>query len=308
MKMRVMMLALAAGVLLVASCGKNIDNPQPNTLDITLKARVANSAPATKTTYTDPGDGSLSVQWEASEYLSVLTIDSDGVIVRNETIEYSGPAGDDALFKGTVTALGEGQSYLCVYPKINSYVILGGGAGDSWFDFDGTDSVVQTANKDASHLAKADLMTGVPTFTGDEADVTLTRQIGVLKLVMQFPSDLIASQLGLIAFMPKEGQKLYPNLHVSQLANPEPTVKAIAKDAGFLLVSFGGIVPADGKVVAYAPIAPGTILTGKYEIVIQTGETDFKNIVMTCPEEVVIEKGKMTTLSIDASGTWTDGM
>ena len=116
MKKYGMILALAAGVLLAASCEK-VNNDLPSgKVNMTLTASIAN--PETKTSYND-ADGKISVTWSGEEKISVLIVNDDGTIAENCVLTYSGPSDQKEItFTGSVSTKLSEQKYVCVYPAL----------------------------------------------------------------------------------------------------------------------------------------------------------------------------------------------
>lgn len=312
MKKSMMLLCMAAGVLLAGSCTKTMENRQPQKMNITLTASIGN--PGTKTSYSEKDEGGLTVKWDDEEWITVILVNADGTYAGYDNI--SGTKIDDKnyAFKGTVTAKTEGQNYLCVYPSfgMSQYTYPNSGTLEKdvteVLEYNGTDAVAQDASGSTTHLKKTDLMTGVPVMDDEgNAEVTLERQIGILKLEIAFPNteNFVGKTIGLIAFMPvDEAVTMTPNLNI---ALKDGSVTPVGSD--FLLVSYFGSIPFGGKLVAYAPLGPCTMPAGTYKIVIQTGEEDFMSTIITGSSDVVVEKGRMSTLKIDKSSEadWSEG-
>ena len=302
MKKTTMLLCIAAGVLLAGSCAKTIEAPQPEKMNITLTASIG--APGTKTTYTEKDGGGLTVTWDDEEWISVIRVNEDGTYAGHDDI--SGTKIDDKnyAFKGAVTTKTDAQSYLCVYPSIgmSPHMFQNNLEPDKTevLEYNGTESIAQKESGSTAHLKEADLMTGVPEFDEEgNATVSLERQIGILKLDISFPNteEFVGKTIGLIAFMPAAGGLVpTPNLTITLKDG-----SAAPAESPFFLVSYMGPIPFGGRLIAYAPFGPCTMSAGSYDIYIHTGEEDYKIATIEGSSDVVIERGCMSTLTIDKS-------
>lgn len=320
MKKNGMMLALAAGVLLAASCGKTIDNPQPRKMDITLTASISN--PETKTEYTDPGDGSLSVTWSDGDKMSLLVIKGDGEIVSNTVLENQSGAVKNAVFTGLIPELEAGQRYLCVYPALEGE-LTDLKSNEGWLSYDASEKklVYNPYNSDFHFFVRdrhgswqkafkeADLMIGVPEIDGGTANVVLERQMGVLKLVVTVPavfSGVAPDFCGL--------QKLSASDFVIEMSADlsADVISFVNVYEGVSKAVSGGFESAQdvssGKMVVYLPLAPCTLTKGTVYVSLASFAQDIFRVaeIDNTTVDVEILAGKMTTLTIGSISTWFD--
>ena len=305
----------AALLLAAVSCTKEGNDSGPKKMDITLTASIADLQ--TKTVYTDPADGTLKMDWEATgETISVVTYDATNGIIRNEVLTGT-KSGTDCLFSGTVTELESGQKYLCIYPALSGPTTIGGktcytsekGAlqyvvEDKKFTFT-HDKVKQEKNGSTDHLKYADLLTGEPTFSGGNAVVSLEHQIGVLKVVLSLTPEYMGRYLNGFKITDSYTPSFTPDLKVTDFSSfafiPGESLFSLTE----VLDGENFIVGLDLMATFYIPMAPCTIpADGYYRITVTEGITD-KSINKNPPVAVNIEKGKMTTLKISGgSDVW----
>lgn len=312
MKKYRLFLALAAGVLLAASCGKTIEVPQQT--GFTLTASIANPAPSTKTTYNDPADGTLSVGWAEEEKLSLVIWDPSEGIIKNYILTSSGAAGDkdrDFSTTETVQELASGQKYFCIYPAMTT-------ENDAYIKYvtekteplvydksnkklTYTATAVQTGTSSPAHLKDIDLLMGEATVSGTSASVVLQRQVGVLKLVVKVPSDWKATEktfqqfllISMVGFSNGVMEADFSTGIFNSLADKVQMFPVIFSDPV--------PVPDSNQFTLYAAcgtntIPKGTIVAG---FMIKEGE-GYSHEGFMNPSDIPIEVGKMTTLTIDA--------
>lgn len=318
MKKTLMTLCAAVVVLLPSSCSKTIETPQPKKIDITLMASIGNSG--TKTEYTDPADGSLSVTWSAEDEMSLLVINGDGEIVSNTVLVNQSGAVKNADFTGTIPLLAAGQKYLCVYPALKGE-LTDLESDEGWLKYDATKTklVYNPYNEDYQFYVRerhgtwqkafkgADLMIGVPEIIdASTADVVLERQIGVLKLVVTVPAlftEVAPDLLGL--------QKMTKKDFTISL-NADLSTDAVSFVAGD---TFQGISAAfdsaqdvsSGKMVVYLPLPPCTLTKGTVYLSMASFEHDlFRVAEINSTVDVEIQAGKMTSLTVSSVTDWVD--
>ena len=311
MKKYGMMLALAAGVLLAASCGKTIDDPQQT--GFTLTATIANPALETKTTYTDPNDGTLSVGWAASETMSLLICDPVSGIVKEYNLTSSGSAGDknrDFSTSGTIDALTGSQYYLCVYPALSSSSILKYVNTDKKLVYKPYDSdgYLPVSDGGAINLNETDLMIGKPVITGTTASVQLERQIGVLKVILKVPTEMKGIQLQLACLLAPSTSGFVSKMEYDLTTAPASFASSDDLGASIRAQYIGPLtIPESCKITIYFPLPASSLPAGKtYSILLGKSISDGATYDLTS-KAVVIETGKMATLSIDCSskGGWS---
>lgn len=299
-----MMLALAAGVLLAASCGKTIEVPQQT--GFTLTATIANPASETKTTYTDPNDGTLSVGWAASEKMSLLICDPASGIVKEYDLTSSGSAGDknrDFSTSGTIDALTGSQYYLCVYPALSSSSILKYDNTNKILVYKpyGSDGYLPVSDGGAINLNKTDLMIGKPVITGTTASVQLERQIGVLKVILKVPTEMKGIQLQLAGLLAPSTSGFVSKMEYDLTTAPASFVSSDLSDSIRAQYSGPLTIPESCEITIYFPLPASSLPAGKtYSILLGKNLANAATYDLTS-KEVVIETGKMATLSIDCS-------
>ena len=317
MKKIVMILALAAGVLLAASCGKTIEVPQQT--GFTLTASIANPAPSTKTTYNDSGEGTLSVGWAAEEKLSLVIWDPSEGIIKNYILTSSGTDGNknrDFSTDETVDPLASGQKYFCIYPAMTT-------STDGYYKYETayseplvydksnkkltyTATAVQTGTSSPAHLKDIDLLMGEATVSGNSASVVLQRQVGVLKLVIKVPSEWRTAEktfqgFSLLSMTPFFYGEMEADFSTGKFNN-------LTEKVPFILVQFSSPVPSPSsdQFIIYVACGANT-LEKDYSFfptfMIEEGHGFRHKSGIKASVDIPIEVGKMTTLTIDASGS-----
>ncbi len=323
MKKTVMMMALLAGVLLAASCEK-VGNEAQQT-GFTLTATIAGSAPETKTTYADPGDGSLTVGWEDDEKLSLLICDPTDGIVKNYVL--TGTKVDDKncdfSTSETIDALTGGQYYLCVYPALVKETSSGyesetrtlvylNSSKELRYEGAGTKHFLQDGAASPDHIKNGDLLIGTPVISGSNAEVELERQVGVLKMVVKLPAkyatggtDPKAFIMGGFGDMTETYAGFAGALKIDDWSSASFVLKE-GNGGAYIMFKSAIVVPASAELVLYVPVGPCTVPAGKYTFAFMSGEeSGIMSDSITSPEDLIIEKNKMTTLAVDLSEvTW----
>lgn len=309
MKKYRMFLALAAGVLLAASCEKaNTDLPSEK-VNMTLTASIAN--PETKTLYNDAGDGKLSVTWSDEETISVLIVNADGTIAKNCLLTYSGASGEKEItFTGSVDTKSSEQKYVCVYPALQEngtdYKSKTGALryhdGILNYETVGTEDLVQGDFTPAS-LKDADFLTGTPEEVTGGYNVVLTRHIGILKLILKVPTEFSGKVLagaGIITTGKKFATNLDMNLYTQTCA--------LRTDENAVIMLNYLNIPDSGQLVIYMPMGPCVLPEGTYTFGVLGQITKISDGIDTTGKGTVeIKAGYMTTLTVDASSlTWVD--
>ena len=316
MKKTMLMLCAAAGMLLAGSCTKTMENPQPQKVNITLTASIAN--PGTKTEYAEKAEGGLSVTWSDGDKMSLLVIGSDGSVVSNTVLENQSGAVKDAEFTGTIPTLGEGQKYLCVYPALSGELTdLKSSAGWVKYDAEGKKLIYNPYPEDQQFYVnkalgtwqnafkEADLMVGVPEVSGPAANVVLERQIGVLKLIIKIPDELKAVPFTLCGLV----NAAYAKCFVTSMESDLSAGTTSFTGTGVSMAAAAFNTPLDtsaGELAVYLPFGPGSIPKGTYQVAIADMENDVYRIgvVPTTESAVPIVAGQMTTLTIGSITEW----
>ncbi len=316
MKKIVMILALAAGVLLAASCGKTIEVPQQT--GFTLTASIANPAPSTKTTYNDSGEGTLSVGWAAEEKLSLVIWDPSEGIIKNYILTSSGTDGDkdrDFSTDETVDPLASGQKYFCFYPAMTKedeeYIMYEADDLPRLFytkEHKTLSYLVQSGASSPAHLKDIDLLMGEPTVSGTSASVDLERQVGVLKLVINVPSEWRIQEKvlfqGFLMDSPLSAffcDRLEADFRAGTFINSAEKV-----DHFKVLFSDPVPVPESDQFVFYVTCGANTLFEkGKqFMLAFKTEDGLFMHPGIQASSDVPIEVGKMTTLTLNVTDGW----
>ena len=188
MKRTSIILALALAALV--SCQKeNTASPQKG-VELTISAEVA--APAgTKTTYSYTASsigraGTISTAWEATEYITVVSIGASGITAVDEFCSTGEAGRTKAEFTGTWTG-NAGDKVICLYPALTQNGSAAAGAQRYSGVTVGSTSIgvsfpAHAPSQDISTIKDYDLMTGDVAINGTTASVTLQRKISVIRL------------------------------------------------------------------------------------------------------------------------------
>ena len=314
MKKRVMMLALAAGVLLAAACEKVSNEPQTG---FTLSATIANPTTGTKTTYTDPGDGSLKVGWEDNEKLSLLIWDPTDGVIKNYVLTGTKIDDKNCDFSTTETidALTGSQKYFCIYPALTE--------GDLDTDSEIKNSgenliykkadkkmVIQTeamqgANASPAHLKNMDLLLGEPTISGGDASVVLQRQIGVFKLVINVPEQWRTDEetFQAIMLMNPSVEFFISEMEADFSTGSFMNISESATQGPVMYFKIAKPVPETNQFVLYFAVGACSIPMGTYYPMFMCEEgIGYRHTTgLALSTDILLPVGKMTTLTIDAS-------
>ena len=180
-------LALAA----LVSCQKeNTASPQKG-VELTISAKVA--APAgTKTTYTyyesliDQA-GTISTAWEATEYITVVSIGASGITAVDEFCSTGEAGRTKAEFTGTWTG-NAGDKVICLYPALTNNGVAVASANQRFSGVAvGSTSIsvncpAHAPSQEISTIENYDIMIGDVSISGTAASVTLQRKISVIRL------------------------------------------------------------------------------------------------------------------------------
>lgn len=189
---------LFVAVAVLASCQKNIA-PEKG-VQMTISAAVFDPA-ASKTTYeynSGSQAGTIAVSWEATEYVTVVSIGESGITAVDEFSSTGSAGRTKADFTGTWNG-NEGDKVICLYPALTK----GGSAGPGAAIFSGVtagSSSITLNNlelaysgssvpvNDPNSIKNADVMVGEVSISGTNASVMLNRQISVFRITVSAPS------------------------------------------------------------------------------------------------------------------------
>lgn len=221
---KILAFAVIAATVAV-SCQKNEvpASEQSQGVPMTL---VANIGGNTKVTY-EPDGNVLKTSWEASETISVVTLDDAGKLVAVDNFTSSGTAGRvQAEFTGVFTGGSSPAKVIVIYPALNydgsqyykttpykNYqgndcsalykAEVGNQYIQGYFDL-----LKQTADNDASHLRNYCIMDGVANkddIKANTLNVTLSNQMIVLKLTASFPDAMKGKTLSKMNIQATDG-------------------------------------------------------------------------------------------------------
>ena len=201
--------AVIAAVAAV-SCQKNeIPASDPGQgVPMKLIARIGD---ATKVTY-EPDGNVLKANWEATETISVVTLNGSGELVAVDNFTSTGAAGrNKAEFTGTFTGGATPARVIVIYPALvydgvqyyntvpytdysgtERHALYNGEVGSMFIQGNFT-QLKQTADNDASHLENYCIMSGVANtedIKTNTLDATLSNHMIVLKVTATFPDAL----------------------------------------------------------------------------------------------------------------------
>ena len=203
---KVFVLAAFVAVLAV-SCQKNEkQTPEQKGVPMTLVASIGD---ATKVTY-EPDGNVLKTNWEATETISVVTLNGSGQIVCVDNFTSTGVAGRaKAEFTGTYNGGVSPAKVIVVYPALTDnglgkyesapyhdntgaeYSFLYNGEVGSEYIQGKSQPLKQTADNDASHLKNYCVLGGIADkddIKTNTLNVTLANEMIVLKVVATFPA------------------------------------------------------------------------------------------------------------------------
>lgn len=183
----ILTLALAA----LVSCQKeNTASPQKG-VELTISAEVA--APAgTKTTYSYTASsidqaGTISTAWEATEYITVVSIGASGITAVDEFTSTGEAGRAKAEFTGTWNG-NAGDKVICLYPALTNNGVAVASANQRFSGVAvGSTSIsvncpAHAPSQDISTIKNYDIMIGDVSISGTAASVTLQRKISVIRL------------------------------------------------------------------------------------------------------------------------------
>lgn len=182
-----------AAAAVLASCAKEasvVTKSTPMTLTATLAAD-----PETKVTYTD--DSGLKASWEATETMSVISINGSSEATHIDNFTSTGAAGrTTAEFTGSITEDPTTTRYICVYPAVSAsspYRLSESELPTPYAHWSTKNK--QVADGDLSHINAGVILTGTPTVDGSNLNVEMQNRLSVLKFVVTFPDAAVGRDL-----------------------------------------------------------------------------------------------------------------
>ena len=237
-----MMLFAALAAAAVVSCQK-VEAPAGEQasegIPMSLTADIMG---ATKVAYIPDGNV-LKTTWNASETISVITLDGSGQLVAVDNFTSTGAAGrTKAEFTGTFTGGADPKRVIAVYPALYE-----DGTGkydmDTYTDYNGVtcsylrdaeigsmyiqstnSDLKQTGNDDASHLVNYCVMAGVVNIADIKTKVlttTLSNQMTVLKVIATLPAAAKGKTLSSILIKPYDSEGNYIDFNMGRSASWE---------------------------------------------------------------------------------------
>lgn len=227
---KILAFAVIAATVAV-SCQKNEvpASEQSQGVPMTL---VANIGGNTKVTY-EPDGNVLKTSWEASETISVVTLDDAGKLVAVDNFTSSGTAGRvQAEFTGVFTGGPSPAKVIVIYPALNydgsryykttpyknyegkDFSALYNAEVGSEYIQGNFDLLKQTEDNDASHLRNYCIMDGVANkddIKANTLNVTLSNQMIVLKLTASFPDAMKGKTLSKMNIQTTDGSDVNKN-------------------------------------------------------------------------------------------------
>ncbi|MCQ2130691.1 MAG: hypothetical protein MJY94_04800 [Bacteroidales bacterium] len=180
-----------AAAAVLASCAKEasvVTKSTPMTLTATLAAD-----PETKVTYTD--DSGLKASWEATETMSVISINGSSEATHIDNFTSTGAAGRaTAEFTGSITEDPTTTRYICVYPAVTSSSPFRISSLPTQYAHWSVNNT-QVADGDLSHIKNYAILSGEPTINGSNLSVEMQNRLSVLKFVVTFPDAAIGREL-----------------------------------------------------------------------------------------------------------------
>ena len=199
------LLVLAAFAAMLVSCQKD-NNPASEGVPMKL---IADIGEITRVTY-EPDGNVLKASWEASETISVVTLDGSGQLFCVDNFTSTGAAGRaTAEFSGTFNGGDSPAKVIVIYPaltkngagKYESAPYYDHTGSERSFLYDGAEGSVyiqganytlkQTADNDASHLRNYCILSGVANkddLKANTLNVTLSHEMIVIKVIATFPA------------------------------------------------------------------------------------------------------------------------
>lgn len=209
MKTRLSTLALIAAMACSTACNKDIDNSGVKTDGIPVKLTASIDIPATRINFADTPDG-LKASWEATEKITVVTLDEDFNALSFDTFTSTGEAGrKTAEFTGTLTNAHGATYYDCWYPAFEEFNTeykeyqtmpmedAGSGAVTAqlysgYIQYDRGGYI--NGDNSLSHIPAHALMTGKVEGNPTEGFVTkLEHETSVIKVIAHLPESAIGS-------------------------------------------------------------------------------------------------------------------
>lgn len=323
--MKKYLLAIVAVAATLVSCQKN-DNPTPEKkgVPMTLKASINNDG--TKVTYTPGATSGLKVDWEATENISILTINNSGEVQALDNFTSTGAAGrSEATFTGTFTGGSDPYNVIAIYPALEEYT-TGCFGTPEYTRYDGADTrllwdmwpggddkyfasqlteLKQTADNGTTHLQNVLLMAGYVNKTDIKSNtltVTLGNQLSIIKFDCTFDDALKGQTLNSIVIQSKNSSDANKAIfnrvgtawdHSDLAGNPLHLGGGESRSDVTIYADFA--VPASGKATLYLPVVftNDNVTNDYWNITVRVNDTDRPVIKKTFTADKTYQRGKI---------------
>lgn len=183
----------AAMLFAMASCTNEVEEQNvAKKIPVKLTATLS-EGPETRATYTD--NAGLKASWDATEKITVVSLDAYGVVVAMDDLTSTGAAGrTSAEFTGTITENPNTKSYICWYPALNgtNNTVTTTSVGREYNNWS-LSPQHQERDNDLTRLAQRSVYNGKPTFNNGEMSVSLQSQLTVFKFALTLPDDAVGN-------------------------------------------------------------------------------------------------------------------
>ena len=287
---------------------------------------------ATKVAYTPDGNV-LKTTWNASESISVITLDGEGKLVAVDNFTSTGAAGrSKAEFSGTFTGGADPKKVIAVYPALyedgtgkydmDTYTDYTGVArsylndaeiGNMYIQSTNSD-LKQTSNDDASHLVNYCVMAGVVNIADIKTQVLTTKlsnQMTVLKVIATMPAAAKGKTLSSIVIKPYDSEGNYIDYNMGRSASWEyvdiagnPIYAAGGSYQHYTALYADFEVPDSGQVIFYianpfwAYRSAGEKWGFQVNYLVDEVETPTEEVFMIFPKDVEFERGNVYRMNV----------
>jgi hypothetical protein len=323
---KIFVLAVFAALLAV-SCQKNENQAtEQKPAGVPMKL-IASIGEATKVSY-EPDGNVLKTNWEASETISVLTLDGTGHLLTVDNFTSTGAAGRaKAEFSGTFTGGATPAKVVVIYPaliydgvkyyhtaKYTDYTgapfssLYNAEIGNEYIQFK-KQPLKQTSDNDASHLVNYCVMDGVANtadIKNNILNVTLSNEMTILKVTASFPAALKGKTLEsmeISGYDSSDAVKGWVRTASWEYVDLPGNDGIIARGGGYTqsLKLYSNIVIPDSGVVTlyFVNHQFGDLTTGdKLKFTATVESTDYGPATKTVTGNISFDKGKIYRMSV----------
>lgn len=188
-EMKRIAMLLAAALVMSVSCQKESPVTSNKGIELTVSAEVSDPV-STKTSYSYASGtqaGTISTSWEAKEYITLVSIDEDGITAVDEFCSTGDAGREKAEFTGTWTG-NAGDKVICLYPALTNNGVAVATANQRFSGVTvGSASIAVNCpahgvSQDISTIRNYDIMIGDVAIKGTAASVKMQRKISVIRL------------------------------------------------------------------------------------------------------------------------------